>query len=88
MATEKTEVVVTKAPEREKFSMEFVGRRISKREFKRMLVGTTCPEARRVLKNVFLGEEKLSFRRGGRKQDRVKKMFDAKNKQPRVEETA
>lgn len=88
MATEKKEVVAPKAPEREKFVMEFVGRRPSTRELKRLLATTESSDARRVLKTVFLGNDCVSYRKGGFKHDRVKKMFDAKNKPTRSKESA
>ena len=73
------------APKEKKSSMEFIGGRVSTREFKRLLAVTSDPEARKVIKNIVLGEDRVSYRRGGRKFDRVKKMHDAKTSKKVVE---
>lgn len=81
-----TDVVV--APKEKKLSMEFRDGRMSTREFKRHLATTTNPEARKVIKNIVLGEDRVAYRRGGRKFDRVKKLHDSKNSSKKVAENA
>lgn len=75
--TEVEAQVKTRSPKRERVSMEFREGRISTGMYKQMLATTKSPEARKVMKNICLGEDLVAYRKGGRRVDRVKKMRDA-----------
>lgn len=78
--TEVEAQVKTKSPKRERVTMEFRQGYISTGMYKQMLATTKSPEGRQAIKNICLGEDRVAYRKGGRRVDRVKKMRDARDK--------